>query len=363
MENLPSKQANPLVPVLFESIAEEVSVPFEPLTLLRQPGPHARLLGLEVGRAQAPHAEFLFRLLTGHDSHQAYLRREIGPQYKNLENLVRGRHRLTETSVTVLAGLLGVSQDYVSTWHGAAPDGPLMPGILLAFELLEAVPSKLSSLLFSTEVPCPCCGTNVLHDANVWWRKHAAALGEAEWRFVERMLNAILGAFLIRGLMGPITDGEDRAWLATIDALADPARHPMGQWLAEGQRLLGCESLADLAVRMKLTGDQGAAFSHPRLKKWSSGQDPMPAAMAGALIKACDDPEWTRWRLAFARSFAMLTEFLMAAWPDGLSRKDAQQIVHSRYQAIFNKYHIVARKIIRTLEDRMNSAAEMETDG
>lgn len=360
MENLPSKQANPLVPVLFESIAEEVRVPFEPLTLLRQPGPYARLLGLEVGQAQAPHVEFLFRLLTGHDSHQAYLRREIGPQYKNLENLVRGRHRLTETTLTVLSSLLGVSVEDLVRCQGAAPDGPLVPGILVAFELAEAVPSKLSSLLFSTDVPCPCCGTNVLHDAKAWWRQHAAALGEAEWRFVERMLNAVLGAFLIRALLGPTKDGEDRAWLATIDALADPARHPMGQWLAEGQRLLGCETLADLARQMHLMGDQGEAFSQPRLKKWSSGQDPMPPAMAGAMIKACNDPEWTWWRLAFARSFAMLTEFVMAASPDGLSRKDAQQIVHSRYLAIYNKYNIVARLFIRRLADRINSTTGAE---
>ncbi len=354
MENLPSKPSNPLAPVLFESIAERVRLPFEPLTLLRQPGPYARLLGLEVGRAQVPHEEFLFRLLTGHDSHQAYLRREIGPQYKNLENLIRGRHRLTETTLTVLSSLLGVSVEDLVRCQGAAPDGPLVPGILVAFELAEAVPSKLSSLLFSAEVPCPCCGTNVLHDAKAWWRKQAPAFGEAEGRFVERMLNAILGAFVIRCLIAPTTGGDDRAWLATIDDLADPARHPMGQWLAESQRLLGCETLANLALRMNLTGDQGAAFSHPRLKKWSAGQDPIPPAMAGALIKACDDPEWTWWRLAFARSFAMLTEFVMAAGPDRLPRKDAQQLVHSRYLVIYNKYRIVARKIIRMLGDRVN---------
>lgn len=339
--------------MLFESIAETVRVPFEPITLVRPAGPYARLLGLEVGQPQAPAAEFLVRLLSGYDSHQAYLRSKFGSQYKNLENHLRGRHRPTDTSLKLLADITGESVDFLLKCHGASPEGPLVPGALVAFELFESLPSKLSNSLWEVEVACPCCGANVVHDAKAWWRKHGPLLGEAEVRFVERMLNAIFGGELVCRLRSEVMKDSGEAGLQGWDTFAAPERHPMGHWIAEGQRLLRCNTLAEVAARMNLQGGEGQHFSHARLKKWSSGQDLMPVKMTTAFTEACARPSWNWIRLAAARAFAVLTEFVMAACPAPLSRAEAQQVVHSRYLAIAHKFVLVSTKVHRNLEERL----------
>ena len=313
------------------TLRELLLPPFPVVEVLRPLGPYGRLLDLQPMRPTAPDPEFLVRLLTGHASHQACIRMEAGPQYKNLENLIRGRHKVSPTTKRLLADTLGMSLDDVEQLDGSAPDGPLMPGILAVFQIFEGLPQRITSGILDRNVPCPCCGKNLLDDVDAWWSKHAVGVGRAEYHFVERLLNAIVGAGLIDRFIGML---QQRAGLSLdrLGSLSEASRHPIGNWLAEAQTALSCDSLATLAVAMQLRGSGSAMFSHGRLKKWSAGQDVMPLDAGEAIAQACGQAEGGMRRLIAARTIALAADFLGASMPDdsAVGRREVQAIVHAR---------------------------------
>lgn len=130
--------------------------PFPVAAVLRPLGPYGRMLDLEPMVPMAPNPEFLVRLLTGRASHQACIRHEAGPQYKNLENLIRGRHKVSPTTKQLLADTLGISIDDVEKLDGSAPEGPLIPGILAVFQIFEGLPMRVTAGVLDRDVPCPC---------------------------------------------------------------------------------------------------------------------------------------------------------------------------------------------------------------
>ena len=124
------------------TIGEHLLTPFQPVEVLRALGPYCRILGLETAVPKAPDPEFIVWLLTGHASHQAGIRHEAGNQYKNLENLIRGRHKASATTKLVLANTLGLSLEDLERLDCSAPDGPLIPEILVMFRIVEALPKR-----------------------------------------------------------------------------------------------------------------------------------------------------------------------------------------------------------------------------
>ena len=139
--------------------------------VLRVLGPYGRMLRLEPAISMAPDPEFLVRLFTGHASHQAYIRHEAGSLYKNLENLARGRHKVSRTTMQALASRLGLTMEYLEKLAGSALDGPLIPDILTLFQMVEGFPMRVASGALNRVVSCPCCGENLLDDVDAWWSK------------------------------------------------------------------------------------------------------------------------------------------------------------------------------------------------
>lgn len=318
--------------------------PFHRIEILRSLGPYGRMLGLEPGIPKAPDSEFLVRLLTGHASHQASIRHEAGSQYKNLENLIRGRHKLSATTKQVLAITLGLSMENLETLEGSAPDGPLIPEILVLLQIIEALPMSITSGLLKTDVPCPCCGANVLDDVDVWWKKHASGMGQAEYHFAERLLQALLGAGLIERFVASLQKRTDLS-LDRLEDLVNPSRHPVGNWLSEAQDAIPCDSLAGLATAMQLRGGVGNTFSHSRLKKWSSGLDVMPLEAGQAIANACGQAKSGMRRLIAARTIALVTDFVTASLPYGTGagdRKTGQSVVQARLEQLIDNLQIAA---------------------
>lgn len=159
------------------TVGEFLTPPFQPVEVLRALGPYGRMLRLKPAISMAPDSEFLVRLLTGHASHQAYIRHEAGSDYKNLENWVRGKHKASRTTKQVLASRLGLTMEYLEKLAGSALDGPLMPDILTLFQMVEVFPMRLTSGALNRVVPCPCCGENLLDDVDAWWSKQAPGMG------------------------------------------------------------------------------------------------------------------------------------------------------------------------------------------
>ena len=310
--------------------------PFHQVKVQRKLGPYGRMLELEPGVSKAPDPEFLVRLLTGFASHQASIRKEAGKHYKNLENHIRGTHKVSLTTKLVLSSTLKIPMDVLEGLEGSSPNGPLVPIILTIFQVAEGLPMKFSVGVLDREIPCPCCGHNLLDDEDSWWSKHVPGLRQAEFQFVERLLNALLGAGLIERIIAGLLDRKTLD-LDRLCCLSNPSRHPIGNWLSEAQEAMSCQSLAELATAMQLHGGIGASLTHGRLKKWSSGQDVMPMEAGEAIAEACGQKANGVRRLIAARTIALVTDFLAASMPEranAVRRIAAQKIVHTRLEQL-----------------------------
>ena len=346
MENLPATRGKSENRIADMTIGELLLSSFLPVKVLHPLGTYGRLLGLEPTNSKAPNPEFLVRLLTGHASHQAYIRHEAGSQYKNLENLIRGKHKLSPTTKLVLTSALGIAIEDLEKLEGSSPDGPLLPEILAMFQIFEGLPTRVMAVIFDIEVPCPCCGNNLLDDVDVWWERHAPGMGRSEYYFAERLLKALTGAGLIERFVS-LFQGRAKLSLDSLENLAHPSRHPIGHWLVEAQEAISCNSLATLATTVQLRVDTNIPFSHGRLKKWSAGQDVMPLEAGTAIAKACGQSKSGMRRLIAARTIALVADFLAASVPGTtrVSRKGAREIVYARLEHLGGNSRIAVAAI------------------
>lgn len=361
MENLPANRNAldiPIAEMTVCDIVRAVSPPFTPVEVAQNLGPYGRMLELEPGRPKAPDPEFLVRLITGYVSHKAGIRNAAGSHYKNLENLIRGKHKVSSTTKVVLSSCLGISMDVLDILEGSSPEGPLLPIILTIFQVAEGLPMRVTSFVLDRVVPSPCCGNNLLNDVDSWWANHAPSLRKSEYYFVERLLNAVLGAGLIEGVIAKFIVNK-KINLDRLGRLSNPARHPIGNWLSEAQEAMSCKSLAELATVMQLRDGCGATFTHGRLKKWSSGQDVMPLEASEAIADACGQASSGVQRLIAARAIAMITDFVAAAMPEPggvVGRSAAQKIVHSRLETLGANLWLAINAINGKLPQRASSS-------
>lgn len=325
-------------------------VPYEPLAICRPIGPYGQMLSLTPGVRSVPSPELLYRLLTRHASHQALLRKATGDQFKNLENLIRGRHKSSATTRSVLAERLQCSLDFVAELDGSAPDGPLLPALQQVVQLFEGIPSWLAGTVLGVSIPCPCCGANLLDDVDAWWRKHAPTIGESEYRFIERLLRALIGASICELFANHFAGGSPLS-LGNLSALTNPKKHPIGNWLSEILAQLKLESLPKLSAHMQLQGHDQNAYAHGRLRKWSTGQDAMPLADGLNIARSVGLPPGNERRLCAARTLALATELVMASVADieTSNRLNAQTILDARISALAANTELVFRRVTSKL--------------
>lgn len=328
------------------SLEDMFIVPYEPIAICRPLGPYGRMLSLAPGVRSAPSPEFLYRLLTSHASHQALLRTATGDQFKNLENLIRGRHQSSATTRSVLAERLRVNLDFIAELDGSAPSGPLLPALQQLAQLFEGIPSWLARTVLSVDVPCPCCGANLLNDVDAWWARHAPSIAAPEYRFVERLLRSLIGACLCERLAHHLSGAQPPS-LVNLSSLADPKRHPIGNWLAEILGQLNFQSLSQLSTHMQLKGYDENAYAYGRLRKWSAGQDAMPFAEGQNIAQSIGTPPGNERRLSAARAIALITEFIMASTSDAeiSIRPRAQAVLEARLRALTVNTDLVCSRI------------------
>ena len=345
MENIAVQQLDTASASSIDSALEDIFlVPYETLTICRPLGPYGRMLSLTPSVRSAPSPEFLFRLLTPHASHQSVVRKAAGDQFKNLENLIRGRHQSSATTRQVLAARLQCSLDFVAELDGSAPDGPLMPGLQQLVQLFEGIPSWLSEMVLSVNIPCPSCGANVIEDVDAWWKTHAPTIGEPEYRFVERLLRAVMGARLCELIAHHFATGAHPPSLRNLSGLTNPRRHAIGHWLTEIMSQLNLTSLSQLSAHMQLKGYDQNAYTHGRLRKWSAGLEAMPLTEGLNVARSIGTPPWNERRLCAARTFALVTEFIMAS-TGADDRVCAQTLLDARLKVLETNTDLVVRHL------------------
>jgi hypothetical protein len=320
-----------------KTLNEILIVPFEQMTLRRPMQLFKGILGLTPNVPAPPDPEFLYRLITGQLSVNAGLRDQVGGQFKTLENLIRKRHASTDRSVNALTAKLGLKseEELFELSHGNA-NGSLFPQLGNIFCFLEGIPLKVFSAITAKEVLCPCCNANMMEDKNVWWGGQAIRLKSAEYGFVERLLNTVVGSYIgIQFLSG---NEKFQSW-EWISSMANPERHPIGNWLAEVRTHYDCDNLLKLETRFQLRGHEGDEITHRRLKDWSSGQDLMPMKAVSTLISGLSDEDSLKIQHLVARTFALAVDFICSAAEvdDKRNRKVAQGMVYQRLCALREK--------------------------
>ncbi len=314
---------------------DDFRTPFQPLTLVRRMLLFPSALGLQVGVAGVPSTDFLFRLFTDHQSHQAWVRCALGNQFKNFENYVRQRNEPSLTTRTSIAQRAGLDLNSLAFLVHGNKDGPLLPMVLAMIEMAEGVPLLLYTAVVAKGVFCPHCGANILDDKDIWWGKQALLLSRPAYDFVERLMGVLVVTYCAHSSLSKI-EGND-AMDRLID-LVDPRRHPIGNWLNAVKHANEVSSYRDLVM--------DRPFEESRIRKWASGSDLMPIAAARRLIDGNKSYKQLEADLFAARALAFVTDMVMATANgpgEKVARQDAQTVVHERLKRIRANVRAAAR--------------------
>lgn len=319
-----------------------LQMPFEPVTLQRPMSLFKGMLGLKVKAPSCPDIEFLVQLTTQYPSHQAMIRDSAGEQFKNLENLIRGRNKASSTTQILLSQKLGISPDDIDGFVHANNEGPLVPKLLNVFHLIEGVYLSTYSSKTSGVVICPHCKQKLTTDAHEWWADQKIGIGQPECLFIERLLKAVIGGYLLIQLFNKNSNTISEIRPSN---LACSRHHPIGNWLDTLKQQHDCESLDKLSVKLEV---QNINFSHGLLKKWSCGQVLMPFIAAEKMIDMLSSKKELQTMHIMARALALATDFVasVTSGSKNIDRKVAQEIIYQRLLQLELNVRLIPESLI-----------------
>jgi hypothetical protein len=146
-----------------------------------------------------------------------------------------------------------------------------------------------------------------------------------------RLLFVYLRRYLLYGLLRRPSTQESTPFIEISD-LANPIRHPIGNWLAEVQELFGYRDLSEFAEKHHRNDEEEKQISYGRIRKWSCGLDLIPFAEIEKITDERAGLADVKFRHLVARTFALATDFVRstAKGKDYPSRKVAQEVVWKR---------------------------------
>jgi hypothetical protein len=325
MENLPSISEMTLGDILFGNALS----PFWPLVIARPLKLFSKTLGLTPGVEGVPSREYMVRVLSDYPTHQALVRALTGDHFPNFVNHVRGKHRISPTTLKAIAGRFGPNvgpNEIAAMVHGSS-DGPLLPALLSLWGLFEAIPNLFFANMVKAGIPCPHCGGNLIDDRDAWWTKQPLTLPKSAYELVERMLGAILVG---TGFYAYFKNIDREALLDHIVQLAEPSKHPFGNWIDNVKQSRGAASYFDLCAAS--ADGTLLPFDENRLSKWASGGELLPLALGGRLIAGLPDATALELDLYASRAIAFVLDLVIATTPGATAprREAAQDMIFRR---------------------------------
>lgn len=310
-----------------KTLAEALLVPFEPLTLRRQLLLFKNVLNITPGVTGVPDADFLVILLEG-APHQTQLRSQLDTDYKNLENMLRGLHAPSATTLKQLQSRFGTDDVTMRGLVHGNKEGHLMPAYVELFQMLEGLTIQLYKWLGSSVLTCPCCTGNTLDDMHAWWRVQPLQLAPDAYSFVDRLLKTIVSA---EGLMR-FVEKSDQFDVGMPEQLIAPSIHPIGQWMEMVRSDYGFDHLWQITTFASVAeADEGSVPEH-RIRKWRSGMDLLPLAKARAMIVGAPHRIRLDYALIAARIFALAIDVVRASADGSVpARSEAQLAVSLRF--------------------------------
>jgi hypothetical protein len=347
MENLPSISDMTLGDILFANVLS----PLWPLVIARPLKLFPKTLGLTPGVEGVPSREYMVRVLSDYPTHQAMLRALTGDHFASFVNHVRGKHRISPTTLKAIAGRFGPNvgpNEIAAMVHGSSK-GPLLPALLSLCGLFEAVPNLFFAKVVKAGIPCPHCGGNLIDDRDVWWTKQPLTLPKPTHDLVERMLGAILVG---TGFYAYFKNVDREAFLDHIVQLAEPSKHPFGNWIENVKQSRGAASYFDLCAAS--ADGTLLPFDENRLSKWASGGELLPLALGGRLIAGLPDAPALELDLYAARAIAFVLDLVIAATPGATApkRKTAQDMIFRRLRTLHDHAILFIRAAQKKAQER-----------
>lgn len=172
---------------------------------------------------------------------------------------------------------------------------------------------------------------------------------KANIRLVERMLGAILvGA----GFYAYFKKVEREAFIDHIVHLAEPSKHPFGNWIENVKQSRGAASYFDLCAAS--ADGSLLPFDENRLSKWASGGELLPLALGGKLIAGLPDAAALELDLYAARAIAVVLDLVIASTSGATApkRKAAQDMIFRRLRTLHDHVILFIRAAHKKAHER-----------
>ena len=255
-----------------------------------------------------PDVDFLACLATGYPRDSALQRNELGCRFRNFYNFIRVAIRSSPTTLRRLTEYLGIPEAELRKLARGQLDGSLVAQLLDAFDFFEIVTHRW---IEKHARPLPIFRDGhpkSLPDAQVGARLAPVGLGQAEARFVDRLVNLASGLLLVQSCVtNPSNDSTP--FQAAID-LCQPSRHPFAHWLTLVQRHSCCEDLMQLANTLCSTSDNDASMLLQSLQQSWSGKALVPPSIADRITQRAPELHYL---LIIARILAFAIDFVRSA--------------------------------------------------
>lgn len=236
-----------------QTLQSVLSQPFEPLTLRRPMKLFPTSLGLQPHDPGLPSDDFLANFQSGRRTYLAMIRHGFGRDFKNFQNYALQRVETTPAVRQRLVQALDGNEELLAFLAHAMREGALVAQLAQLTRAAEGVLYQVMRTLSSGSLKCVHCKAELVSRPAQWWAGQPCVLGEAEYRFVDRILYDLLAVTLLPLVFRTNWAQKEHA-TAHLAALCDAGAHPFRQWLVLVQRAYRAKDLTALAARAGLTG-------------------------------------------------------------------------------------------------------------
>lgn len=339
------------IPTVAQSLQNVLSQPFQPLTLRRPMALFPTALGLEPLKVGVPCDDFLANLLSGHRTYLAIIRNGFGKDFKNFKNYALQRVETTSAVRKRLLKAVDGSEEMLAILASGMREGVLIAQLTQLTRAAEGTLYQVMRTLSSGSLKCPHCQAEVISRPTQWWREQACKLGEAEYRFVDRILYDALAMTLLPLVFGS-TRAQKKQAVEQLADLCDARANLFRNWFDLVRHAYRAKDLAALATRAGLYGP--SPDSH--LQRCARGEM-LTVDTIHAVTARLRDPVPLRNLGMRTRVLAFAVDFIVAA-DSGASPLDwsaAQAIVRTRILRLFEDLQLSLATGVR----RETTSAEM----
>lgn len=332
-----------LKPISEPNFQSELDYPFEPLVLQRPMTLFPTVLGLKPLAAGLPSDEWIANLWSGRPTYLAIIRRGFGKDFKNFENYAQQRVKTTAVVEQRLIDAWDGNRELLELLASWKRDDVLVPNIASFARVVEDVTYQVMKGLSSGSHECPNCKAQLISNPMRWWREQSCSLGDAEYRFVDRVLYDVFAITLLPYAFEPWARKKGAAEKLVVLCRADG--HIFKNWLTEVRGAFRAKDLASLATRAGLSGP--SPDSH--LQRCARGEM-LTLDTIEEVTSRLNDPEPLRGLGMKARALAFAVDFIVASdhSPTPVTWSAAQAILGARLERLYQDMELKSLLHVRS---------------